>query len=403
MPARPRHLVLLLAASVLLSLSLVEIGLRAAGFSRPSLYTRDPVRGGALRPGAHGWWTTEGRDYVRINSRGLRDREHAAAKPAATVRVAVLGDSYAEALQLPMAAAFWAVAERELAGCAALGGRPVEVINFGVSGYGTAQELLTLRHAVWEYEPDVVVLAFLSGNDVRNNARDLEGDPDRPYFVERDGQLVLDQRFLERYPSPAGMRLRTLAADALNEVRLLQLLRAGVEALRSRGAAGAPGTGQAGQAGQAAGLDDAVYAPPRTAAWEAAWRVTERLLGQFADDVRAHGALPLVVGLSNPAQVAPDPAWRAAFARELGVDDLFYPDRRLAAACAQRGIPVLLLAPLLQEHADRTGELLHGFRGRASAGHWNARGHRLAGELIAREVCRELSGGAGTPARGAAR
>ena len=39
-------------------------------------------------------------------------------------------------------------------------GKQVEVINFGVSGYGTAQELLTLRQKVWDFSPDIVVLAF---------------------------------------------------------------------------------------------------------------------------------------------------------------------------------------------------------------------------------------------------
>src|SRR2546426_8189504 len=43
-----------------------------------------------------GWYRKEGVSYVRINSDGLRDREHSKSKPADTVRVAVLGDSYSE-------------------------------------------------------------------------------------------------------------------------------------------------------------------------------------------------------------------------------------------------------------------------------------------------------------------
>jgi hypothetical protein len=388
---RPLRNLGLLAAAVACALALVEVGLRIAGFSAPSFYMRDAHRGGVLRPGARGLWTREGRDYVRINSRGLRDREHETAKPPGTLRVAVLGDSYAEALQLPMAEAFWAVLERELADCAALSGRPVEVLNFGVSGYGTAQELLALRHAAWEYEPDVVVLAFVSGNDVRNNSRDLEGDPDRPYFVERDGGLVLDDRFLERFPSPAGMRLRTVAARVLNEVRLLQLAKLGIEAALAPAAT-------AGGGGEAPGLDDAVYAPPRTAAWETAWRVTEGLLGLLAAEVRGRCEQLLVVTLSNPAQVQPDPRSREAFMRARGIDDLFYPDRRIAAACERLGVPALLLAPRLLEHAGRTGEFLHGFGNQPGSGHWNARGHQLAGEMIAAELCR-LTAGPALPAR----
>lgn len=385
MSGRLRRNLALLAVSTAVALALAETALRAAGFAAPSFYTRDFQRGGVLRPGAAGLWTREGRDFVRISSRGLRDREHALAKPPGTLRVAVLGDSYAEAMQLPMAQAFWAVLERELAGCASLAGRPVEVINFGVSGYGTAQELLALRYAAWDYSPDVVVLAFVTGNDVRNNSRALEGDPDRPYFVERGGRLVLDEGFRARHPPPWRLRLRDAAAAVVNEVRLLQLLKAAAGAARSPVAA--DGGGRGGEAG----LDDAVYAPPRTPEWDSAWRVTEALLGEMADEVRQHGARLLVATLSNPSQVHPDPAARAAYARRLGVEDLSYPDRRVAAACGRLGVPVLTLAPPLAAHAGRSCEFLHGFGDRPGSGHWNERGHRLAGELIAAEVCRLLA------------
>ena len=120
-------------------LLLAEVALRAAGYSFPEFYATDERRGFALRPGAAGWYRKEGAAYVRVNSDGLRDREHAREKPPDTFRVAVVGDSYAEALQVEQEAAFWAVMERRLQACAAqfAGGRRVEVINFGVSGYGT--------------------------------------------------------------------------------------------------------------------------------------------------------------------------------------------------------------------------------------------------------------------------
>src|SRR5262245_10655025 len=174
---------------------LFEFGLRMFGFSAPNFYRSDFYTGAALRAGAEGWWKKEGGAYVKINSEGLRDREHAKAKPRHTFRIAVLGDSYAEAMQVPAEETFWAVLERELPSCRLLRGHQIEVINFGVAGYGTAQELLTLRHRVWDYSPDLVLLAFLSGNDVRNNLRSLEQDPMRPYFVYQEETLVLDDSF----------------------------------------------------------------------------------------------------------------------------------------------------------------------------------------------------------------
>src|SRR6185295_3778210 len=101
---------------------IAEVGLRLSGYSYPEFYQLDNSRGYSLRPGMEGWYRKEGRSYVRINSDGLRDREHAKTKPADTLRIAILGDSYAEALQVPQEQAFWSVLENRLQGCNALAG-----------------------------------------------------------------------------------------------------------------------------------------------------------------------------------------------------------------------------------------------------------------------------------------
>ncbi|HKP37384.1 MAG TPA: hypothetical protein VJT71_11035, partial [Pyrinomonadaceae bacterium] len=155
---RLRAKLLLLLTSFLFCLIVIEIGLRIAGFSYPEFYVVDSRRGYSLRPGVEGWYRKEGEAFVRINSDGLRDREHAKTKPPNTLRVAVLGDSYAEALQVPIENSFCVMLEQKLRECQANTGRNVEVINFGVSGYGTAQELITLRENVWQYSPDIVLL-----------------------------------------------------------------------------------------------------------------------------------------------------------------------------------------------------------------------------------------------------
>ncbi len=101
-------------------------------------------------------------NQIEINSFGFRDKEFAREKPAGTFRIAVLGDSQEEALQVPLEATWQKVMERELTKKAGL---TVESYNFGVSGYGTDQEWLTLREKVWQFSPDMVILAF-SPNDV---------------------------------------------------------------------------------------------------------------------------------------------------------------------------------------------------------------------------------------------
>src|SRR5262249_26814814 len=132
---------------------------------------------------------------VRVNSAGFRGPEWTVAKPPGTFRIAVLGDSFTEAPQVAYEQTFCSVLEGELARCGALTGKKVQVLNFGTDGYGTAQELVTLRRHAWRYSPDLVVLAFFSGNDLRNNSVTLEGDKCRPFYVYDGDKLVLGGPF----------------------------------------------------------------------------------------------------------------------------------------------------------------------------------------------------------------
>jgi len=201
--------IFLILGGVLLALIISEGTLWLIGFSNPHFHMSDPDLGISLRPGAQGLYQKEGTAYVRINSDGLRDIEHSITKPLGTFRIVVLGDSYAEGLQINLEQLFLKVLEERLLGCNQFDQRKIEVINFGVSGYGTGLELLMLRKKVWKYQPDMVVLAFLTGNDVRNNSKALNRVEYIPYFdLNRQGDLHLDQSFLTsaRYKSRLGMR-----------------------------------------------------------------------------------------------------------------------------------------------------------------------------------------------------
>lgn len=376
---------LLISTSIVFALLIIEVGLRVAGFSSPYLYTFEDQTGWTLRPNVSGWLRKEGAAYVSINSAGMRDREHTIAKPDGTYRIAILGDSFAEAVQVPLEQTFWHVLEDRLATCPALAGRQVEVLNFGVGSYGTAQELVAMRARALAYAPDLVVLAFTPANDVRNNSRLLERDELRPYFVYQGNQLIPDMSF-RNAPSfrQKRTRLNERLYDAINHSRLLQVLNAVREAIQSRRAA-AQQTAQ----GHAAelGAEDQTFLPPPDDAWTEAWHVTEGIIAQMKREAGAHGTRFLVVSLTYGAQVNPDRSAREAYARRLGVPDLFYPGRRLEALGARENFPVLDLAPTFQVEAEGSGTPLHGFGKQLNLGHWNQAGHLLAGELIAQRAC----------------
>jgi hypothetical protein len=404
-------------ASVLFALLVFELFLRLVGYTYPVFYQPDEVRGYSLWPGVEGRYRREGEAYVQINSDGLRDREHAKEKPANTLRVAVVGDSYAEAFQVEREKAFWSVLETKLKDCPALGGQEVEVINFGVSGYGTAQELLTLREKVWGYSPDVVLLAVTTNNDVLDNSRALKLTDEIPYFRLDGDRLKLDDSFR----STAAFRLRSSALNRLGRwlrehLRFVQAIHEGQRAIKSRldawreqrrlakekekNGSNAPGEAKATDAAQTnttapagdvpaeeLGTANVIYREPPDDTWRSAWLVTERLLAEMNAEVKSHGARFYVVTLSNGIQVFPDPAAREAFRQRVGAPDLFYAERRFKSVGEREGFPVYNLAPDLQAYADQNGVFLHGFGAQRGNGHWNEEGHRVAGELLTRKLC----------------
>jgi hypothetical protein len=182
--------------AVCFAVGVAECALRFLQIGYPQLYTADRFCGSRLRAGTTGWWTSEGHGYVSVNKFGMRGPETIVRKPENVTRIAVLGDSFMEALQVNYEQSFCGRLESRLNEMQAAGsGNRFEVLNFGVSGYGTAQELLMLRHHVWQFEPDLVLLGFFPENDIRNNSRALEQTDTKPYFYLDSGRLKLDDSF----------------------------------------------------------------------------------------------------------------------------------------------------------------------------------------------------------------
>jgi hypothetical protein len=124
----------------------------------------DPVRGWRGVPGLDYPSTgTYGEFLVRVrhNSLGFRDLERTEDAPPGVRRVALLGDSFVEAIQVPLEETAGQLLEAGLNRAASGGGR-WEVLNFGVSNYGLGQYLLTWRQVARRYRPEVVAI-FVAG------------------------------------------------------------------------------------------------------------------------------------------------------------------------------------------------------------------------------------------------
>ena len=117
----------------------------------------EPVPGMVVE-GAPGLWEAWSGAANRL---GYRDRDRPAAKPPGTFRIVVLGDSIAAGWGVERTAdVFPALLERRLSQARERGGPAVEVLNFGVAGYNTAQEVETLADRALAFAPDLVLLAY---------------------------------------------------------------------------------------------------------------------------------------------------------------------------------------------------------------------------------------------------
>jgi len=151
------------------------------GYQRP-----DPVTGYAVqesRRSTNGWWQS--------NALGARERGETPREiPAGTRRILVFGDSFAQASRVPQEEAWSNLLESESA--------DLDVVNFGVDGYGMGQSYLRFQQLSTELEQDLVWLVWVPVKDlwrdinvVRSLAKNWDYDVVLPRFVAADGGVVL--------------------------------------------------------------------------------------------------------------------------------------------------------------------------------------------------------------------
>jgi hypothetical protein len=189
------NLVLLIISTVV-ALLLSEIIVLLMGWrpmyvspERDRFWRYDSLLGWGHQPGQEGIFETpQFRTSLRINQKGLRDREYSYERENGTGRILVLGDSFAWGYGVEESERFSELLETSLG---------VEVINAGVSGYSTDQELLWFRDEGVKYDADLVILVF-TGNDIGDNYRELVNTIYyKPRFALEEGQLIL-----KGYPVP---------------------------------------------------------------------------------------------------------------------------------------------------------------------------------------------------------
>ena len=148
----------------------------------------DPIIGTREQPGEFLIYNNDGIIPKFVNEAGFVDDEWEKQKPPGHMRIAVLGDSFVEAWQVPNSDDF----ESKLEKLFKDNGTNVDVLNFGMRGMGTYQEYATLIHYALPYDLDLVIVAAYLSNDVRDNSPFLGDAPAQPYLVrEHDSERII--------------------------------------------------------------------------------------------------------------------------------------------------------------------------------------------------------------------
>lgn len=357
-PNTVRRNILKIVGGIAAALILLEVLIRMSGLTWYDLREVDP-KTGLLRFSPNSEIRVKRSCFetiVHSNSDGFYAREYAIEKPEGVTRVAILGDSMIEGVQVSMDENVAVRLELLMRGA----GYQVEVMPFGISSRGTYINMRTYEAYVKKYKPDIVIDAFLMSND-------LNDDTSGPFAArfDADGSVSLTAP-LQTQKAFIGHARGLMRHSAL----VMSLYRA------------VQGVSMQSRTETLGGSVPPAYQPyskERVQAIEDAWFLEEKLLKKFKEVAEENSAHFVVVSLTEAYRVHPDVREQVIPQKVFERLDFSLPEQRLAEIATQLDILYLpLLAPFI-ERARTSGELSY----LPCDGHWSATGHQWAAEEIA--------------------
>jgi len=320
----------------------------------------------------------------RFNSRGVRGPEYSLEKGSDEYRIVVLGDSFAEGYTVDFEELFSEVLKQRLNEQER---RRVEVINFGVGGYSTDQELLLFQNEGIHYHPDLVILMF-HDSDVWYNAQ-------KRYFPWRRGYKPLfclkgDALHLTNVPVPilaeeASFQTQIQATFAHHSY-LYRWIRDRVKNSSTLFSL-AISLGLADPGKTFIPKEYRVYQNPYSPEIHEAWLVTAALLAKLKQEARFIGSDLLVFHVPMRASVYTQ-EWEQVKQHYALPAEGWHSEKvnlELGGVLARLEIEFLNPLKCFRQRAKdfpSDGDRLYFKRD----GHWNRKGHRLAGEMLAEAI-----------------
>lgn len=343
----------ILTIAVIVTLIFLEGIARLIPLWPDSISRFDPELGFSHIPNSEGWWVNFAepfvfRSYVHINSLGLHDRDFDLDKAVGTKRILIIGDSFVDALEVPLENTFVKIIESRFMDS----GDEIQVINGGHYGYGTDQELLFYRLRGIHFQPDLVVLAFQPGNDIYDNLN-TGTIGSKPYFEIDPGNELL----LKNFPVPAPKEPEFSSLSITKKIKKVlydnsKLYRFSGSQIKMHssfvqnflvaiGLMELPNKEDLGSTMAIENIKDAgLYKAATDGRLEHGWELTRRIILLLKTEVETSGARLIVVIMPDPQQFsipANEPGWNVEKWND-----------RLMRLCIDVGLDCLDLYPIFR-------------------------------------------------------
>jgi lysophospholipase L1-like esterase len=306
--------------------------------------------------------------HVVTNRWGFRDRDRTLEKPPGEFRIALVGDSVVEGVHVDPDQVMNIQMEKLLQ---KQGYKNVEVLNFGIEGIGTTQELIMYQERIRQFHPDLVILT-VSDNDIMNNSSTLQPKSYGihtwycPYYnLDGNGNLV----FQPVQKRPFNGLITFLERHSYLAYYIERIwFRADLPLYKWHGMPVYFGS----------------YSnDPLDPEWQSAWTVTEKVMAKMQNTVEADGVKFVMVPWSNFSDIQPD--WRERLTKQFGpLPKELVPqklDERLQGIANRENITMASLTPFMQAYRDEH-HLQWPYFSMTCDPHFSALGHEVAAEAM---------------------
>lgn len=368
-----------------------ELILRIIGFSGGIYVLDKETRLTTLKPNQQFYWIKDCfKNLVKTNSLGFHDFEFNEEKANGIFRIAIVGDSYVEALQVPREKSFHNLLENKL-NQEANGSRKFEVYAFGHSGNGTLLNYFYVKNYGLKHKPDLVIDAFLIGNDFRDDSYKLTQK-----YVEQTGDTIVYQHpfpifdnkgnidfgavkneFLKIEESPRSL-IRNIASKSVFAVWLYQkyqLVKANPYS-QKKSEIKQKNAKSEGVIDEIP-VDYQVFLKDYPDIWNNSWKIEKQLIETMKKMAEENNSRFIVVSLTEGFRIHNNLDLNKEYSPY--VFELDKPERLLKEITDELKIPYLALTPIFIERAIENANIQTTF---PCDGHWNEIGHQWAADAI---------------------